>query len=488
MKKLFIAFLCALGVLGLAACDGESGSGNKNNTRKIKVQYCGWDLGTEEEPTLKRLMIEKFNAQSDTIRIELSIPQGSYDEYLNTLAAGGGLPDVFLVNSVPTAVINKLAGDITALTAADSEWAYVESSLKDSITYNDKVYAIPSAQNYLGFFANYDLIDDYATSLDDDAAVVFEPGEFTTEQFFKVIPEVRNVDNVNDGSGVIGINATGDMINWLPSSLDTTGTIKHFVWNGEDAFDFTSQTMIDALTKIQEIGDSTKKLTFNSLSVKANPDDEDPRIAIFSSADENAVFSNGQMAFLQAATYYNFSDLDFDWKFVGYPDGKVVSAADFLCISKACKNPEAAYEVAKFLSYGADGIKARYDILKENSDISLTGLPINTDPTVTEQWFDYITLPGAEEVYQKVIAGEIEVIVEGLKTVPGFQSARYTYNTGISIEGVRDGNPLTVGDFIWDVCEGKIGMNDYISQMDAKRAADINKEIQTALDAIKALQ
>lgn len=481
MKKLFIAFLCALGVFGLASCDN---GGVGSATKKTVVQYCGWDLGTEEEPTLKRAMIEKFNKQSETIRIEMVSPQGAYDEFLNTMAAGGALPDVFLVNSVPTAVINKLAGDITALATADTEWVNVESSLKEAITYNDKVYAIPAAQNYLGFFANYELIDDYATSIKDDAEVVFEAGEFTTEQFFAVAKEVKNI-NVNDGTGVIGINATGDMINWLPSSLDVTGKLKHFVWNGE-SFDFTSQTMIDALTKIQEIGSASAKYTFNSL---ADPSaEEDPRIAIFGAADENSVFKNGQMAFMQAATYYSLGELDFDWKFVGYPDGKVVSAADFLCISKACKNPEAAFEVAKFFTYGADGYNARYEILEENPDIALTGLPINTDTTLTEKWFDYITLPGAEEVYQKVSSGDIEVIVEGLKTVPGFQSARFTYNTGITIEGVRDGATLSIGDFIWDVCEGKISINDYISNMTAERAGKINEEITNAFAAIENLK
>lgn len=479
MKKLFITLLCFLGVIGLCSC-GDNGSGGPA-VKKTVIQYCGWDLGTEEEPTLKRKQIEKFNEQSETILIKMVSHQGDYDEFLNTLAAGKSLPDVFLVNSVPAAVISELAGDITALTQADTEWNNVEGSLRDAVTYNNKVYAIPAAQNYLGFFANYDLIDDWANLGNNDAEEVFEAGKFTTEQFFNVIPEIKDI-NKNDGTGVIGINATGDMINWLPSSLDETGTIKHFVWNGEN-FDLTGENMIDALTKIQEIGSTSAKLTFNSLADATA--EEDPRIAIFGTTDENTVFENGQMAFLQAATYYSFNDLDFEWKFVGYPDGKVVSAADFLCISKSCKNPEAAYEVAKFLSFGADGINARYDILKEDDSITLTGLPINTDTTVTAKWFDYITVPGAQEVYEKVIAGEIEVLVEGLKTVPGFQSARYKYNTGITIEGVRGGATLTIGDFIWDVCEGTITVPQYIENMTTARADLINKEITDAFNAIK---
>ena len=69
MKKLFLALICVFGFLGLASCD----EGTKAPAvKKTIVQYCGWDLGTEEEPTLRRLMIDKFNEQSETIRIHRS--------------------------------------------------------------------------------------------------------------------------------------------------------------------------------------------------------------------------------------------------------------------------------------------------------------------------------------------------------------------------------------------------------------------------------
>lgn len=487
MKKLFIAFLCALGVLSLASC-GESNTNKGPQTKRTVVQYCGWDLGTEEEPTLKRLMIEKFNATSETIRIEMVAPQGDYNEFLNTLAAGGALPDVFLVNSVPSAVISEQAMNITSLATADSEWENVESSLRQSVTYNDKIYAIPSAQNYMGLFVNYDLIDDYV-DLEDDAEVVFAPGEFTTQQFLDVIPNVKDINNINDGTGVIGINATGDMINWLPATLDKTGTIQHYVWNGS-SFDFTGEVMQSALRMIQSIGDVDLKYTFNSLADPSAP--EDPRIALFGTTDENTVFINGQMAFLQAATYYwskAFEEIDdFEWKFVGYPDGKVVSAADFMCLSRACKNTDAAFEVAKYLTYGADGINARYDVLDEYGDlVTLTGLPINTDAELAEKWFRHIDLPGAKEVFEKISEGKMTVLVEGNKTVPGFQNARFHFDTGIVIEGVRDNASLTIGNFIWDVCEGKITMNEYIANMTEARASQINDEIIKAMEAINKL-
>lgn len=480
MKKILFAFLCVLGICSLASCGDETTKGP--SAKKTVIQYCGWDVGTEEKPSLIRKMIEKYNEASDTVRIEIVTHQGDYDTFLNTLASGQALPDIFMAKSVPNAVINELACDITSLAEADPEWVNVEQSLKDAITYNDKVYAIPSAQHYLGFFANYDLINDYAY-IDGDAEDIFAPGAFGVDAFFNAIKDVKEIND--NGTSVIGVNSTGDMINWLPSILDESGNIRHFVWNGSH-FDFTSEVMINALTKIQEIGAYNAKFTFNSFIDSTQ--EEDPRIAKFGGVDENVVFENGQMAFLQGATYYSFAEPDFNYKFVGYPDGRVVSTGDFLCISNASKNKELAFEIAKYFSYGAEGINTMYEIVEENDDLVLTGLPINTDVNLTSKWFEYATTPGVKEVYEKVSKGEIEVLVEGLKPTPGFQNARFDYNTGITIEGVRNGDALKIGDFIWDVCEGRISIGQYTSNMTQARADLINKEIYDAFAKISKLQ
>ena len=158
------------------------------------------------------------------------------------------------------------------------------------------------------------------------------------------------------------------------------------------------------------------------------------------------------MGFMQSATYADAMQetAEFNWEFVGYPDGKVVVASDYLCISNATKYPEIAFEVAKFLSYGSEGVKARFDILDADTEgkIQLTGFPISTNPEIAEKWFDYIVMPGAEKIYNKVLAGEIEQLIEGNKTVPGFQKARFDYDTGIIIEGVRENSTLKIGDLL----------------------------------------
>lgn len=478
MKKILLAFLSLLGVLSLASCGDDPDPAS--TTKKTVIQYCGWNLGTEAENNLTRRMIEKFNNTSETIRIEMVEPQGSYNEFLNTMASASNLPDVFLVNSVPDAVTNGLAAEITDVTTTDTEWANVEGSLKEAITYNSKVYAIPSAQNYMGLFANYDVIDNYLSG-NVDAVDAFEAGKFTTDEWMNAVKQVKDI-NKTDGTGIIGMNAVGDMINWLPASLDTTGEIRHFIWDG-NGFDYKSTLMINSLSKIQELGSLTGQYVFSSIPEK-DVNEVEVRSQIFGSTDAVTVFKNGQMGFLQGGTWDNMSTVDFNYKFVAYPDAKVVSAADFMCISAATKNKDAAYEVAKYLTFGADGINARYDIIEENpnDNLAVTGLPINTDLELTTKWFDSITLKGVKEVFEKVSNGEITVLVEGNKTVPGFQAARFNFNTGIAIEGVRDGVALTIGNFIWDVCEGAISMNDYNINMSQALSDRLNKEITDAYE------
>lgn len=478
MKKLlcFIFALCF--IFTLTACGGDNDSSSSESSSsasgKTVIKYTGWNLGTVEENNLVRRSIARFNTLSKTTKIEIvEAPVEGYDDFLQTLAAGKNLPDVFMVNNVPNMVISKLAKDITAETQSDTEWNDIEKALRESITYNNKTYAIPLAQNYLGLFANMDLIDEYISGTQ-DAQDVFVPGSFSTQKWIDTVKEVKEINKI-DGSGVIGMKSAGDMINWLPSTLDTTGTIKHFVWDGTK-LDFTNQLMKDALAKIQDIGSLSAKFTFDNFT-------DEEMDANFGIRDGMTLFRNGQMGFIEAGSWENFSKVKFNYKFIGYPDGKVLSAPDFLCISNATKNAELAYEVAKFLSFGEEGIKVRFDLLDKNpnvKDLSLQGLPINTKKELSDEWFEHLKVEGVQEVYEKVVNGDMEVIVEGLKTIPGFQTARYTFNTGVQIDGVREGAPLNIGDFIWDTCRGVISMSQYNSYMTQQLADRINEEISKA--------
>ena len=472
-----LVMLLALYSLVLVGCGG-GGEGGGSKSKKTVVTYCSWNFGTEEENNLTRRRVEAFNKASDTIRIEMIIPVDmDYDSFLATMASSGELPDVFMVNNVPTAVINQWAMDISDLANADSEWNNIPVALRDSITYNGHVYAVPAGQYYMGLFANLDLIDNYLKG-GKSAVQVFAPGAFTTEQWIEVVKSMKDI-NHTDGTGVIGMNAVGDMINWLPATYDPEGKIKHFTWNGHE-FDFRSDALISAFRTIQDLGNPESQYVFDAIpaTVGEGEDVEEYRSLIFGPGGATEVFTAGRMGFIQEGSWATpFESVDFEYTFTSYPDGKVIAATDYMCISKATKHAEAAYEVAKYMTFGAEGCQAMFDIIDNNPEakLSTTCIPLNTVPEISNKWFTYIKMKGLQDVFDAAKEGRVEIIVEGNKYVPGFLKARYNFLTGISIEGVRGGDPLKIGDFIWDTCGGQISINDYLDKMTPELSARINQ-------------
>ena len=486
LKKSFVLVLLLIAsVLVFVGCSKDSDeSGSK--TKKTVITYCNWNFGTEEENNLTRRMVEAFNKQSDTIRIDMIVPSGTYDEFLTVMASGGDLPDVFMVNSVPTTVINQWAYDLTDLTKNDEEWANVSSVLRDSITYNGHVYAIPSGQYYMGLFANLDLIDDNLKG-GKSAEEMFYPGAFTTEEWIETVKAMKKT-NVKDGTGTIGMNAVGDMINWLPGVLDKTGKLQAFVWDGTK-FDFQNQALFDAFDVIADLGGPNAQYVFDAIPEKIGEGDDavDNRSLIFGPGGSSDVFKNGQMGFIQEGSWAGaYENVKFNCMFTSYPDKRVVVATDYFCINKSTKNPEAAYEVAKFLTFGEKGAYAMFDILDNNKDagLSLTCIPPTTKKEIVDKWFSYIKMRGLHEVFDEVEKGNLTLIVEGNKYVPGFLKARYHFQTGLSFENVRGNALLTIGDFIWETCNGNISINDFKSSINQSLIDQINKLVKDDYEAM----
>lgn len=510
MKKLFSLLLVMVVSLVLVACNDPVTEDEQTPTQGEQegpvvnyaedgvlkpgvpvVTFCTWGFGTAEEFNMTRRLIAKFNYEHDDVQIQIVEPEGDYETFLITKGSNRELPDVFMTTSVPRAVINYLAGDITSLTAADPEWATVDPALVKSVSYgenNDRVYGIPAGQYYMGFFANYSLINNFVGD-DEEASEVFAPGAFDTETFISTVKKMRKVAGITDGSGTIGVNATGDMINWLPGALDTTGKIQHFVWNSDARkFDYRSEVMYEALRTIADLGSKTGQYTFDSVGAAGEAEN------VFGTGDAFAAFKAGKVGFVQSGTWENFQDeRGFNCEFVGYPGNRVISASDYMCVSRFSKNPELAYKVAKYLSFGVEGYQAQFDIIDSEkakdpkSKLSVAGIPLINNAEIAAKWFKYVTLDGVEEVYNLVASGEMTLIVEGNKSIPGFTDARFHGMTGLSYEGVRGGAILNMSDFIWDVCSGDISVNQYMDGMTDTLAAQFNKYVTDADAQIKSV-
>lgn len=477
MKKILLLVIIA--AFGLVGCSNAADSNTTEAEKRTEITVCGWNFGTEDAPTLMRKLIENFNETSETSYITMMSPVGDYNEYLNTLASTNDLPDILLLESIPEAMKSDWLLDITSFVEADEEWNDVNTSLQEAVTYDSKVYAVPSEQNYIGYVANLDLIEN-SLSLGSDVNDLFTVENYTLDNFTSLLDTMK-ILNAN-GTSTIGLASPADMINWVPASL-YPDNYTHFLWNGT-TFDYTSTTTIASIEKIREIGST---LTFDSI-LSPNTDeisDEDYRISYFGTSDNTTAFNEGKIGFIQKGTYETIdgadAPLNFNYQFIPFPDSTIISALDFMAISKSTQNADLAFEALKYLTYSVDGILDRTQIVAENDDVQLNGLPISTNEAVIEPWFDQITLPGLKEVFQQVSNAEITVLAEGNKYVPGFMEARFTTEIG-NFSDIRDGETINIGDLIWDVCASDISISTYQTVMTSALESKLNEYVLNYFD------
>lgn len=168
-RKLLAVMLVAAMTASLAGC-GNQGAGNPSSTPdsavnggsqesqgtqgtegegsgdgQVTLRFASWALGTAEENNIERQMIAAFEESHPNIKIEIAedITGSQWNDALATAAAGGSLPDVSLIATLPTAVSNGWALELSDLIEADSaDWNMVPESLRESGMYNGKSYGL----------------------------------------------------------------------------------------------------------------------------------------------------------------------------------------------------------------------------------------------------------------------------------------------------------------------------------------------------------
>lgn len=500
MKKLLALLLVVTGLFTLAACRNGAednanatpgpGNGNNDNGSDVTpeptiVRLTHWGLGTEEENNLMRRRVARFNDIHMDIQIEIIPFEGDYVEWLTAQAAAGELPDVFPVLNVPDFVTRGWLADISIVAIDDAEWDLIPEALRREITYDGRILAVPEAFHYLGFYANLDLIELSGSDVD------FTNFDFTLEEFTAAVRAMRDTSGITDGSGTIGLINTFEFVNWVPSILDTSEEIGHFVWNGTQ-FNFRADYLNDALELSADL--FTNDFTFESFGYTGVMDTPSERENIFGTNNAMAAFFNGSIGFIWDASWgasgvHNNVDELFNYDFVGLPGGRVIGVSDYLGIS-ATADVEAAYVVARWLTFGVDGINAAFDIIDEAAEegvtLTMNGMPMNETPAISERWFEAFPKPGFQRAFEAAADGTLEVLVEGNKSVPGFIEARFTFDTGIDAQISRPDAPagatLSIGDLIWDAGRGEIVLSEH---MDTALANALNARFQAAQDAFE---
>ncbi|MEH6993540.1 extracellular solute-binding protein [Neobacillus drentensis] len=457
MKK-FLAIFAVLALLfSLAACNsaketsGEKSKEKDSKKEEVTLSYANWNLGTEEEQNLERLMIKAFQEKYPHIKVEINetVTTKDWNGTLATAASSGTMPDLFALPQIPLALSNDWLLDISELASKDKDFANIPQIVQDSASFNGKMYAVPFGQHFLGYFVNKELFN--AANLDYP--------EFGTpvEEFISGVKEVTNLSK-----GIAGINNPSAVIDWYPAAVNSDMgwyTLK----DGQYSLDSTE--FINAVNLAKEF--STNGYAYDTLT--------DEQKANFKGKDGNEVFLQGGLAIKWDGTWAA-PDLTekatFDWDFIGLPGGVTAVANDFVGISKSSNHPEEAYLFAKWMSYGKEGYMKRLEIA-DKEEIVLNTLPITTDEEVLDEFFALVDVPGIRTAYENLD----KAILEPVKMVPGYVDARWQALTGVK---AGDKANATTGELVDSFVKGQLKVEDYAKQLD-QLADQKSVEAQEAL-------
>ncbi|WP_053073751.1 extracellular solute-binding protein [Bacillus sp. LL01] len=435
--KPWIAILASfMLVVGCSNSNDTASDSEKSSGDEVTVTFASWALGTEEDQNIERLLIAEFEEKYPNINVEIdeSIATDDWNNSLSSAASANAMPDVFMLSQVPTGLANDWLLDISEMAEADEDFAKIPEVVRESATYNETVYAIPSAQHFLGYFVNKDLynqanqdVPEYGLSID----------EFTES--------VRSISNVN--SGVVGLNNPFAIVDWYPSSVNEE--IGWYTFSDEE-YHLDSNEFISGVNL-------TSNFVTNGYSYENLSDDQK---ANFSGEHAGEVWAQGGIGLNWDGTWAvtDFStNLDFDWDFVGTPGGRTVIVNDYMGISKSTKHAEEAFLFAKWMSFGKEGYLKRLDVAVE-TDKAVNNLPVIQDDEVLDAFFEIQDIPGLRTAYDNLENG----IIEPVKTVPGFVQSRWEAPTGIAIGEEPNAN---IAALIDASVRGEIKIEDYAAQI-----------------------
>lgn len=154
---------------GNAGQNGQGAAPNETGGSADKTQLLIYDYGQVGQPDseIYNSLVQKFNARDD-VRSVLNyqyVPGDSYYLKLNAVFAANEPPDLFSAHAAgklkPYVDADKVL-PLNEFLDADPEWkARFKEGVFDSVTFDGKIYGIPTQMNATALFYNQQIFDQY---------------------------------------------------------------------------------------------------------------------------------------------------------------------------------------------------------------------------------------------------------------------------------------------------------------------------------------
>ena len=416
-KSFYLLSVALLSAVSLAACNKGK---EEDTTPKKTIVYRSWDYGTEGQDNEERQLVAAFEkAENVKVKIVENIVQGDgyWDGIKASIINKIDLADVMMIPNLDQPLAAQYLLNIKEYADADPEFAKVNPSIREACTFKNGIYAVPARLNLQGYYANMTLLNQLGV----------ETRNLNCESPYSAIEEI--IQKVSAVKGYVALSSAAHYIDTMASVLDETGKLGYFTWDGEK-YNLDSQAFINGVKAGKEIYEAKKSLdayTVEDLE-EINADTEAPLTYLW---------NNGKLALRYGYTYeapdiVANNETNNSYAFIGNPGGKVTIVGDYYGIYKETKEPELAYKLAKWMSFGKAGFAQRMELYKEKGAINT--LPMVDDEELTEKYFEYFgdssTLRGLEDAFEYSLTNGM---VEGTKVIPGYNLARYTKKTGIKV-------------------------------------------------------
>ncbi len=445
-----------------ATTDGSSNEGTTAPTDAAAVDESGLPPMTTEEITLTYMnfdsdvltqeLAKKFMEKYPNIKVESTyVVVGDYETTLTNLIAAGTMPDAFMFGNADYALSNKLLYDMTDLWNADPENQNIMPTINELAvgTYDSgRQWAAP-----IKYFPSAIYID--RTLME----TLNQPMPATNWTWAEMIQLVKDTTDKTASPAYYGIggNIRLDSLYGIAASQTIKG---EFGWDGT-GFDLG----------IWAVGEQEQAdLKLNGY-VAPNVDTIDMQNWL---GDSTAwAGSSGRVA-LMAESYWTYMNLwntdeyktDLNINYVPYPvpsvekvDGvaNAVATLDMGGISASTEHPREAYELLKFMGWGADGWKAKLEIYQNESITNAAGAPLIRDAmpvplTLDEEvWAGYRALYPTDEVdgpyWDNYFAAITRPVPYGWMSIAGYWNFCVDYFNSINIHQQVDTGKAKAADY-----------------------------------------
>lgn len=409
----------------------STGATHSDVTGTVKVAIPEWNV------TDMQVQIGNFCDAYPNVEVQFeSFSSEGAQTYLTAQAQTQTMPDILVGDwgSLPFSVSQGWVKPLDEFLDQDEETQYIPAALLDDYTYNDKVYALPMDLQFQCIAINLDLLDELNLDKPDY--------DWTIEEYSELLREATSAETS-------GTERLWGFDSYMTAALNAD--VGYNTYNEETRqFNF-STAWAPALNLFQELRavPGLEAWTLRNSNVNGDQSDYTKKFGDGDINDMDMAFKAGKVlteSFMLTSDSSWMRYMTFNWEMYPLPQDESVGCrqnmhANHGFMLEGAQSPEAAYELLKWLTTGAEGNVTKMEMYasKDGTDVStgyLWYFPSTQHPDVIEAMKQNEHIQGGIQYLYDHMGTAVRADL--YKIVPGYEQVNADYIEPV-INEARDG-------------------------------------------------